>query len=270
MQNSVKPEVQPSLLAQGVICDCNAPQYFSRPWISGTIIFLCLTYWAVPARASTDNICDAAAYRAAQETGVPVSVLLSITRTETGRNRGGSIEPWPWTVNMEGKGNWFDTEDAARAYVFKNFKRGARSFDVGCFQINYKWHGAAFRSIDQMFDPLENARYAAAFLKELYDEFGDWSAAAGAYHSRTPEYAQRYTARFNRIRQKILGRPETRQASQIPDMQLASATADTIRVNRYPLLQVAETKGIFGSLVPLSQTGGQALFQKAQPIAGFD
>ena len=171
---------------------------------------------------------------------------------------------------MEGKGHWFDTEDAARAYVFQNFKRGARSFDVGCFQINYKWHGAAFQSIDQMFDPLENARYAATFLKELYDESGDWSAAAGAYHSRTPEYAQRYKARFDRIRQKMLGQPETGQPPQTPDVQLASITADIARVNRYPLLQIAETKGVYGSLVPLTQTQGQALFQNAQPIAGLD
>jgi hypothetical protein len=171
---------------------------------------------------------------------------------------------------MEGKGKWFDTEDAARAYVFQHFKRGARSFDVGCFQINYKWHGAAFQSIDQMFDPIENARYAATFLKELYNESGDWSVAAGAYHSRTPEYAQRYKTRFDRIRQKIMGQPETGRPPIDPDMRLASITPDRIRVNRYPLLQIAETKGAFGSLVPLTQTGGQALFQNAQPIAGIN
>lgn len=270
MLYSVKPEGQPDLLAQAIVYDCNAFNYACRLWVSIVILFLCLMYWTVPARASTENICDAAAYRTAKETGVPVSVLLSITRTETGRNKGGTFEPWPWTVNMEGKGNWFDTEDAARAYVFQNFKRGARSFDVGCFQINYKWHGAAFQSIDQMFDPMENARYAAAFLKELYDESGDWSVAAGAYHSRTPEYAQRYIARFDRIRQKILGQPETGQQTQNPDIQMANATAALIRVNRYPLLQITKTKGAFGSLVPPTQTQGQPFFQNAQPIAGID
>ena len=47
---------------------------------------------------------------------------------------------------MEGKGKWFQTRDEALSYVFKHFKRGARSFDVGCFQINFKWHGQAFPS----------------------------------------------------------------------------------------------------------------------------
>jgi soluble lytic murein transglycosylase-like protein len=75
-----------------------------------------------------------------------------------------------------------------------NHARGARSYDVGCFQINYRWHGQHFASLDQMFDPDANAAYAARFLSELYAEFGDWSRAAGAYHSRTPVLSPRSTA----------------------------------------------------------------------------
>lgn len=149
---------------------------------------------------ATAALCDRAAGQAARAHGVPLDVLRAISRAETGRPQKGGLQPWPWTVNMEGRGRWFDNADAAKAYVFKNFKTGARSFDVGCFQINYRWHGDAFRSIDEMFDPVPNALYAAKFLKELYREFGDWSAAAGAYHSRTPTYAQSYTDRFRKIR----------------------------------------------------------------------
>ena len=87
---------------------------------------------------------------------------------------------------MKGTGLWFETEDAARAYVYEHFKRGARSFDVGCFQINYKWHHEAFASIEQMFDPMANALYAARFLGALKAEKGSWVEAAGAYHSRNP------------------------------------------------------------------------------------
>ena len=50
-----------------------------------------------------------------------------------------------------------------------------------------------------MFDPDAGAAYAAQFLKSLYAERGDWSAAAGAYHSQTPERAGVYRARFDRI-----------------------------------------------------------------------
>ncbi|MEZ5684477.1 MAG: transglycosylase SLT domain-containing protein [Paracoccaceae bacterium] len=122
---------------------------------------------------------------------------------------------------MEGKGFWFDSLDEARSFVFKEYKRGARSFDVGCFQINYKWHGHAFTSIEAMFDPLENGLYAAKFLKELYLETGSWKAAAGAYHSRTKKYADRYSARFEKFRSQFL--TEDGAAGNLADRRLASA-----------------------------------------------
>lgn len=151
-------------------------------------------------QASTEeHLCDRAAARISQETSVPLSVLRAITRTETGRSRDGVLTPWPWTVNREGAGHWFDTRAAAQQFAERAISEGAHSFDVGCFQINYRWHGAAFSSITQMFDPVENARYAADFLQSLFDETGDWTKAAGAYHSRTETYAKRYRARFSRI-----------------------------------------------------------------------
>lgn len=147
--------------------------------------------------AAMANICDVAAHRAAAKTGVPADVLLTITRLETGQGK--SAEPWPWTVNHAGDGTWFRSEDEARSYVFSKVKQGASNIDIGCFQINYRWHSDAFRSLDHMFDPDSNAAYAAQFLKQLYTEFGNWTDAAGAYHSRTPEYADRYKAKFRQF-----------------------------------------------------------------------
>ncbi|SHH64334.1 lytic transglycosylase domain-containing protein [Marivita hallyeonensis] len=142
------------------------------------------------------NICDAAAFRAADAHGVPAKVLLAITRLETGRG-GLRNDPWPWAVNHAGDGTWFQTEDEARSYVFSKVKTGASNIDIGCFQINYRWHAEGFRDLDEMFDPVANAAYAAQFLKALHAEFGNWTDAAGAYHSRTPEYADKYKAKFS-------------------------------------------------------------------------
>lgn len=221
--------------------------------------------------ALTDHsqTCDQVAAEAARRTGVPISVLKAITRTETGQKRNGAFRPWPWTVNMEGKGVWFDTEDEARAYVYKEFKRGARSFDVGCFQINYKWHGKAFTSIDEMFDPLTNALYAARFLGELYAEHGNWGGAAGAYHSRTPEFANRYKVRFQKFRAALMA-DDGREIPEIPDIvRVANGGADQdvglaeiVRVNTYPLLQ-SGTAGELGSLVPLGNGVRAGLFVRA-------
>ncbi|MBA84283.1 transglycosylase SLT domain-containing protein [Thalassobius sp. S69A] len=189
------------------------------------------------------NTCDRAAQRAAQKTGVPLDVLLALTRTETGRRQDGKLQPWPWTVNMEGAGHWFANEDSARAYVFKHFKSGARSFDVGCFQINYKWHGNAFRSIEAMFDPEENALYAANFLKSLKKPNHTWEEAAGAYHSNTPSYAQKYKRRFTAIRTALSSTP-------LPKPGVA-------RANGFPLLQLGNSGGGLGSLVGPQTTGAK-------------
>lgn len=167
------------------------------------IVTACLL-WAAPAAGSA-QLCDQAGARAARDTGVPFEVLRAISLTETGRKRDGQLQPWPWTVNMEGKGTWFDDRDTALAYVRKHHAGGARSYDVGCFQINYRWHGNAFASVEEMFDPYSNALYAAQFLKRLYAETGSWAKSAGAYHSRTPKYADRYKARFERILARLSG-----------------------------------------------------------------
>lgn len=148
------------------------------------------------AQASPAALCDAAARAAARETGVPLAVLRAIALTETGRQRGGSVEPWPWATNAAGEGHWFDTRAEAQAHVRALRARGIDSIDIGCMQVNLRWHGAAFAGPDAMFDPDANALYAARFLAGLHEEFGSWEGAAGAYHSRTPELAARYTQRF--------------------------------------------------------------------------
>src|SRR5690606_11949553 len=99
-------------------CPVHLARIALKPWLGALALF------AQPASATVAEICDSAAQRVALESGVPLSVLRAITRVETGRAAGNGVQPWPWTVNMEGKGVWFDTEDEARAYVFREFKRG--------------------------------------------------------------------------------------------------------------------------------------------------
>lgn len=223
-------------------------------------------FWATPIFASTSEVCDQVAHIAAAEAAMPVSVLQAITRTETGRRRAGTTQPWPWTVNMEGEGRWFDTREEALSYVIEHFERGARSFDVGCFQINYRWHGQHFSTIDQMFDPLENARYAARFLGELYAEKGDWSDAAGAFHSRTPRYANRYIRRFDAFRAALGDGVPVLAASYTAATTVAEpAPATIVRVNRFPLLQSVGAPRGNGSLVMLAGRGNGRRF-----IAGSD
>jgi hypothetical protein len=215
---------------------------------------------AVSANPTESELCIGAARAASQQTGVPYSVLQAISLAETGRRLDGQFLPWPWAVNVDGTGIWFDTKEEALAHAVKEYGRGARNFDIGCFQINFRWHGQEFASIEEMFNPQKNAAYAARFLAELYEETGDWTKAAGAYHSRTPALAARYAERFAGFRSTFTTNGDTNSAlaariQDIPDIVLAARGAEVAlrlpRENRFPLLRSGKADGL-GSLVPLN------------------
>lgn len=163
-------------------------------------------------RASVDPadhpaaVCEWAALTAAQEIGVPPDILATLTLTETGRRRNGVVRPWAWSVNAEGAGSWFDDPAEALAFAQDRIDQGRLNVDIGCFQLNFRWHGKNFPSVVEMFDPLENARYAARFVRDLHAETGDWRRAAAAYHSRTPGFASKYLVRFDALRAAFLAR----------------------------------------------------------------
>ena len=197
---------------------------------------------AGPVLAGAETLCQDAARLAADRTGVPYAVLIAISQTETGRSRGGMVEPWPWAINDSGDGSWFASRDEAEAYAESALAAGRTSFDLGCFQLNYRWHNGAFLSVAAMLEPEANALYAARFLIDLYAESGDWSVAAGAYHSRTEVHAARYRTRFDELYAAAAGQPA-------PTGPVTIARED--RVNAFPLLQPGEGHRAPGSLVPL-------------------
>ena len=202
-----------------------------------------------PARASSGggaDLCHSATQEAAAETGIPATVLAAIALTESGRSIGGHLQPWPWTINAGGRGHWFANRDEALRFAEGLLRAGKENFDVGCFQINYRWHGARFASVEAMFDPRANARYAAGFLAELSRETDDWSEAAGAYHSRTPEVAARYRARFDSIHAGLTDAPVPAPARTPAPEALPGPGYD------HPLLQAREAPRSAGSLVPLA------------------
>lgn len=143
-------------------------------------------------------LCVTEILRAQERHGIPDNLLLGIGLQEAGVSRGGQLTVWPWAVNAAGEGRLFDTRDAAMGWVRERQSLGIDSIDVGCMQINLRWHPLAFRTLEEGFDPVINIDYAARFLINLYLETGDWMRAAGAYHSRTPDVAGVYLASLKR------------------------------------------------------------------------
>ena len=150
------------------------------------------------ADGAPEGVCIRAILEAQARHGIPDNILLGIGLQEAGVMRNGELTVWPYAVNSEGKGMLFDSAAEALAFVGSEQARGARSIDVGCMQINLRWHPEAFITDAQGFWPEHNTDYAARFLRGLYEETGDWTRAVGAYHSRTPEHQARYLASAKR------------------------------------------------------------------------
>ncbi len=227
-------------------------------------------FWGLGAVADPADLCDRAAEEAARATGVPLAVLQAIALAETGRNRGGRLRPWPWATNQGGPGSWFETRDAAEAHVRALIDKGRRNIDIGCFQINLRWHGHAFASPEAMFEPAANALYAARFLAGLASELGSWEAAAGAYHSRTPELAERYGARFRRHLAALEASPLAPAPPAVPEpgaqpVVPAGGLPGRVPPSPYPLL-VAGPPGGPGSLVPMGVGRKALIVAAARPL----
>jgi soluble lytic murein transglycosylase-like protein len=134
----------------------------------------CAKGWA---QGDDSNACDRAARDAEGEFSLPPGVLLAIGSVESGR--------WPWTANVDGAAETYRSKAEAIAALTRVRSPRPADVDVGCFQISLHYHPFAFATISEALDPPANARYAARFLRELRDRYGDWDRAVGAYHSAT-------------------------------------------------------------------------------------
>lgn len=158
------------------------------------VLFACPALAKPPVEVNPSALCETAATTAEYVGRLPPRLLTAIGVTETGRidPDTGRLRPWPWTINAEGSGQFFETRQQAIAAVKALQARGVQSIDVGCMQVNLMYHPDAFASLEEAFDPRANAVYAAKFLNSLYAEAKDWSRAIAGYHSETPALGDAY------------------------------------------------------------------------------
>ena len=176
----------------------------ARIWSPVSLFWLCACLPAfadMPAQA----VCEAAGRVAEAQGALPANLLQAIGLVESGRPDPvtGQILPWPWTVNADGTGHYFASEQEAAAFARLALASGARDVDIGCFQVSLEQHGQAFASLDQGFDPGVNAEVAARFLARLKLRTGTWAAAIADYHSGLAElglpYQRRVLAAWQRM-----------------------------------------------------------------------
>ncbi|RAU22709.1 murein transglycosylase [Paramagnetospirillum kuznetsovii] len=193
-----------------------------------------------PAKAVTppvnDAICAGETAAAERSYGIPAALLHSISIVESGRydSERRAVIAWPWTVMAEGQGRYFPSKAEAIAEVRKLKARGVQNIDVGCMQVNLRYHPTAFANLDEAFDPAANVGYAARFLKGLFDATGHWPTAASYYHSQTPSLAAIYRDKLMKVWNGTGASTQTQLASASPPSR---ATAKSKPVPHAPTLQ---------------------------------
>lgn len=169
------------------------------------------------------SICRTPMPKLEQRYRVPRNLLDAIGLTESGRTdpETKKFAPWPWTVYSEGKGRYHASKADAIADVQELKRRGVKNIDVGCMQINLKYHPSAFQNLDEAFDPQANVEYAAQFLAKLKAEHKSWGKTVAYYHSSTKAFGDRY-------RQKVMKNWNVARSNSRQQLQM-NARADYVK-----------------------------------------
>jgi hypothetical protein len=117
---------------------------------------------------------------------------------------------------------FFDTRQAALDYLQVAVNAGDHSVDVGCMQVNTKWHMEGFFNLADMLDPVQNADYAASFLLDLFAAHQSWDGAVKHYHSSDPAKNVQYHSRVLGELETYLASRDGSPASAIPDAAVMS------------------------------------------------
>ena len=139
--------------------------------------------------------------------GVPADIFYAIALAESGRKLGDNHprRPWPWTLNIHGKGLYFSDRQSAWRAVVTALAMQQSSVDIGLMQVNWRFHRDRLIDPWRALDPHRNLHVAAEILQRCYERSSDWWQAVGCYHSPSnPERAQHYRERVRAHWQSVV------------------------------------------------------------------
>lgn len=137
--------------------------------------------------------------------GLPENLLRAISTVESGRWNRVTLTPitWPWTLNVDGRGYHYESKKEAIVALRTFEHNGAKLIDVGCMQINLRFHPEAFHNNAKALEPRYNIEYAAKLLKRHYRLTKNWQRAVARYHSATPHRGSRYASKVMKTWKQI-------------------------------------------------------------------
>ena len=171
-----------------------------------TLFFLLFIFTINISFAEDNNeICKIITNKVEKKLKLPQKLLTSISLVETGRVTKNKHYTWPWSANVEGQSYYFNNKESMIKFLKIKIQNKITNFDVGCMQINYKYHIKKESNLELFVDPNYNVNWAGIFLKELYKKHKSWNKAISRYHSsnklRMKSYLKKVYQIWNNQRQ---------------------------------------------------------------------
>lgn len=142
--------------------------------------------------------------------GVPYMLLYAVAIAESNNPEDPSFKPWPWTLNVNGHGMYFDTKKDAVVALTRELAKGTRNIDICAGQINYRYNHHLIPDINKALDLKPCLTAATEVLNrelrhcKMILRKSNWWCAVERYHSPGKSDAQRerataYAARVKSI-----------------------------------------------------------------------
>lgn len=115
---------------------------------------------------------------------VPRDVVMRVITHESKSVYKGKVQPWPWTLNIDGQGYYFESYRLALLAAIKARKEGARRLGLGFGQIEWQYHSGRFSGLAEALKPRENIRAVCEILREAWSSkrVNSWNDAIAYYH----------------------------------------------------------------------------------------
>lgn len=126
---------------------------------------------------------------------VPEQFVYGIALNESGKTLDRhQVRPWPWTLNVDGKGYAYPTRKACWLALTRFLAQGKKLVDIGLMQVNWHYHQEKLGDPWLALDPYANLHIGVRILRDEYERTHDWFQAVGRYHSPGSSSVQRQRA----------------------------------------------------------------------------
>ena len=156
-----------------------------------TLCFQISNTMATPVKETVAEDVRALITKAERKYKIPFGLLTAIAKVESDMRS--------FAINVGGRSIFAASLAEATSAAKREIDAGKTNIDLGVMQLNWRWHGDQFSSLEEMLNPEKNIAYSARHLKQLYNQHGNWQKAIRYYHSAKPEYNRKYSRKVTMI-----------------------------------------------------------------------